>query len=59
YLSAFYTKPKIKKDCKDCHETQAYIASKADTHKNNTCASCHMLSDQLGEEELLKVPFCS
>ena len=42
YLSAFYTKPKIKKDCKDCHETQAYIASKADTHKNNTCASCHM-----------------
>ena len=42
YLSAFYTKPKIKKTCADCHKEQAYIFSKADTHKNNTCASCHM-----------------
>ena len=42
YLSAFYTKPKIRKTCADCHKEQAYIFSKADTHKNNTCASCHM-----------------
>ena len=42
YLSAFYTKPKITKECKDCHQEQAYIAARADTHKDNTCASCHM-----------------
>ncbi|CUU69789.1 tRNA synthetase%2C class II [Campylobacter hyointestinalis subsp. hyointestinalis] len=42
YLSSLYTKPKIRKDCKDCHKEQAYIASKADTHSKNSCASCHM-----------------
>ncbi|CAD7289252.1 cytochrome c3 family protein [Campylobacter suis] len=42
YLSSFYTKPKIRKTCADCHQEQAYIAQRADTHKDNSCASCHM-----------------
>ncbi|MGP1580308.1 MAG: cytochrome C [Wolinella sp.] len=42
YLSALYTKPKITKTCQDCHKEQAYIFARADTHKDNTCASCHM-----------------
>ncbi|MCR4942592.1 MAG: cytochrome C [Campylobacter sp.] len=42
YLSALYSKPKITKTCADCHKTQAYIAARADTHKTNSCASCHM-----------------
>ncbi|MGP1484931.1 MAG: cytochrome C [Campylobacter sp.] len=42
YLSSFYSKPKITKECVDCHKEQAYIAQRADTHKNNSCATCHM-----------------
>lgn len=42
HLSALYSKPKLKKTCKDCHKTQAYVAEHADTHSKNTCASCHM-----------------
>lgn len=42
YLSSLYTKPKLKKECADCHKEAAYIASKADTHSKNSCASCHM-----------------
>lgn len=42
YLSSLYSKPKIRKTCENCHEEQAYIMARADTHKDNTCASCHM-----------------
>jgi len=42
YLSSLYTKPKLKKECKDCHKEQAYIQSKADTHSKNSCQTCHM-----------------
>jgi len=42
YLSSLYTKPKLKKNCGECHKEAAYIASKADTHSKNSCASCHM-----------------
>ncbi|ABV35095.1 cytochrome c, putative [Shewanella sediminis HAW-EB3] len=41
FLSGF-TKPKLKKDCVDCHEAQATIADNTDTHSNQTCQSCHM-----------------
>ncbi|WP_263833806.1 cytochrome C [Sulfurospirillum oryzae] len=42
YLSSFYSKPKLKKNCGDCHKEQAYIQSKADTHSKNSCSTCHM-----------------
>jgi len=42
YLSSFYTKPKLKKECADCHKEQAYIHAKSDTHSKNSCATCHM-----------------
>lgn len=37
-----FTKPKLKKDCKDCHEAQTLIAENTDTHNKQTCQSCHM-----------------
>lgn len=37
-----FTKPKLKKQCTDCHEAQTLIASNTDTHSNQTCQSCHM-----------------
>ncbi|MGL4711160.1 MAG: dissimilatory sulfite reductase SirA [Shewanella sp.] len=37
-----FTKPKIIKDCTDCHKAQAEIAKNADAHSNATCQSCHM-----------------
>jgi len=42
YLSSLYTKPKLKKNCVDCHKEQGYIQSKSDTHSKNSCVSCHM-----------------
>lgn len=43
YLSSFYTKPAIRKDCKSCHKTQAYIADNTkDTHSKVRCVACHM-----------------
>ncbi|ASC93088.1 cytochrome C [Sulfurospirillum diekertiae] len=42
YLSSLYTKPKLKKNCADCHKEAAYIQSKSDTHSKNSCQSCHM-----------------
>ncbi len=43
YLSAFYTKPAIRKDCASCHKAQAYIAKNTkDTHSKVSCQACHM-----------------
>ena len=57
YLSAFYTKPKIKKDCKDCHETQAYIASKSRySQKQHLCILPHAIYDELREFLRCSVP---
>ncbi|EGT3625240.1 cytochrome C [Morganella morganii] len=36
------TKPKIIKECTDCHTAQAEIAKNTNTHSNQTCQSCHM-----------------
>ncbi len=43
YLSSFYSKPAIKKDCVSCHKTQAHIAKNTkDTHSKLRCVACHM-----------------
>lgn len=43
YLSSFYTKPVIRKDCKSCHKEAAYIAENTkDTHSKVSCQACHM-----------------
>jgi len=43
YLSSFYTKPSIRKDCKSCHKEAAHITENtSDTHSKVSCASCHM-----------------
>jgi hypothetical protein len=36
------TKPKLIKECTDCHTAQAEIASNTKTHSKQTCQSCHM-----------------
>jgi hypothetical protein len=41
FLSGF-SKPLLKKDCKDCHEAQTLITDNTDTHNKQTCQSCHM-----------------
>lgn len=43
YLSTFYTKPAIRKNCASCHKEAAYIANNTkDTHSKVNCQACHM-----------------
>ena len=37
-----YTIPALKKQCQDCHKTQAEFFANNDIHGNNRCVSCHM-----------------
>jgi hypothetical protein len=37
-----YTEPGLKKQCEDCHRTQAAFFGKRDIHEKSTCTSCHM-----------------
>ncbi|EPP1572751.1 multiheme c-type cytochrome [Campylobacter lari] len=37
-----YTKTKLKKTCKDCHETQASFFKKGGIHAKDSCTACHM-----------------
>jgi len=36
------TIPALKKQCQDCHATQAAFFAKNDVHSGNKCTSCHM-----------------
>lgn len=40
--ASYYTVPKMKKECQDCHTTQAEFFAQGGTHSRNACASCHM-----------------
>ena len=40
--TSYYTVPKMKKDCKDCHTTAAKFMEQGGVHSHNDCASCHM-----------------
>ncbi len=43
YLSSFYTKPAIRKNCQSCHKEQALIIENTkDTHSKLDCKACHM-----------------
>lgn len=36
------TNPAMKKECGDCHKTQAWVVSKAASHRDYGCVACHM-----------------
>lgn len=36
------TRPAIRKNCQDCHTTQAQMVANADTHSKVDCIACHM-----------------
>ncbi|MCF0252757.1 MAG: cytochrome C, partial [Duodenibacillus sp.] len=38
----YYTKPSMKKSCKDCHAIQSDVQRKTDTHVKIDCVGCHM-----------------
>lgn len=42
------TNPPMKKTCQDCHETQAYVVSKTDSHRDIDCVACHMPNAKMG-----------
>lgn len=37
-----YTKTGLKKNCQDCHASQADFMAQGGTHSGNNCTSCHM-----------------
>ena len=45
------TNPPMKKECGDCHETQAYVVSHTKSHSKYECTVCHMPNTAAGPND--------